>query len=221
MLSLSTLKMPKLKSPAKPKKSVASYHHGDLRNALIAAGLDILAKDGAHALTLREVARRARVSHAAPYRHFESKEALLAAIAEEGFNEFAARLRAVAQNNIGDSRMQLYEATQAYVGFAKDRPDHFRVMFSNLITDRDAYPSLIESGLTAFNLLADIMNAGQKNGAIIDGDSRHLALVGWAAVHGFSMLLIEDQIKYCIKDADIQHLMTLLAITFYRGVEAA
>jgi Tetracyclin repressor-like, C-terminal domain len=93
------------------------------------------------------------------------------------------------------------------------------VMFSGLVAERDAYPSLIAAGLTAFNLLADIVKAGQNGGGIIEGDSRHLAMVGWAAVHGFSMLLIEDQIRYCIQDADSQQLMTLLAITFYRGVE--
>src|SRR5689334_1657694 len=109
--------MPKVPKPRKPAAEHA-YHHGDLRNALIQAGLKILAKEGAQALTLREVARRANVSHAAPYRHFASKEALLAAIAEEGFNEFAARLQVVAQNNTSDPRAQLYEATRAYVQFA-------------------------------------------------------------------------------------------------------
>src|SRR5258708_1624307 len=74
----------------KPK----SYHHGDLRNALIQAGLELLAEGGAEALDLRKVARRAGVSHAAPYRHFADKQALIVAITEEGFHWLAERIQA-------------------------------------------------------------------------------------------------------------------------------
>src|SRR6266700_5995996 len=76
------------------RKRPKTYHHGDLRNALIQAGLEMLSESGAAALDLRKVARKAGVSHAAPYRHFADKQALIAAINEEGFHRLAERIQA-------------------------------------------------------------------------------------------------------------------------------
>src|SRR5262245_40005842 len=78
-------------SAAGPKKG--RYHHGDLRRALLEAALELIRAEGQAVLTLREVARRAGVTHAAPYRHFKNKEALLAAVAEEGFRDMTQRMR--------------------------------------------------------------------------------------------------------------------------------
>ena len=130
-------------------KTAPPYHHGDLRNALIEAGLQILAQDGIQALTLREVARRANVSHTAPYRHFASKEALLVAIAEQGFHELTARLQAASAQPARSPRVLFEHIAWAYVKFALDKPGHLRVMFSDTITDWDAYPSLRSAGRCA------------------------------------------------------------------------
>src|SRR5689334_17108440 len=110
------------------------YHHGDLRRALIAAGIDLLAEGGATALDLRKVARRAGVSHAAPYRHFEDKRALLAAIAEEGFVRLAEQIHNAVSAAQPDS--QLLATASCYINFALSEPALAREMFSGLSIDR-------------------------------------------------------------------------------------
>src|SRR5689334_25241030 len=97
------------------------YHHGDLRRAILSAALDVIATDGPTALSLRDLARRAGVSHAAPAHHFKDKAGLLTAIAIDGYERLAVALEA------GSS---LLELGAAYVRFALDHPAHFEVMFS-------------------------------------------------------------------------------------------
>src|SRR5690348_11310472 len=100
------------------------YHHGDLRAALIRAGLAILAEEGGQPLPPAAAARRAGVSHNAPYRHFADKEALLAAIAGEGFVELGDRLEEARARSPQSPRRQLEETGWAYVRFAVNHPDH-------------------------------------------------------------------------------------------------
>src|SRR6185503_4928665 len=99
--------------------SVATYHHGDLPAALLLAAGKALEKQGLEALSLREAARRAKVSHNAPYRHFRDREALLAALAAEGFRMLTERLRAAEARAVG----------LAYVAFELEHPQRFRLMF--------------------------------------------------------------------------------------------
>lgn len=195
------------------------YHHGDLRAALIQAGLAILAEEGVQALTLRAAARRAGVSHAAPYRHFADKEALLAAIAEEGFNMFAAEVEAARARFAGSPREQLEETAWAYVRFALAHPDHLRVMFGGSIEDPQAYPGLRAAGSRAFAVLVDIMQAGQDAGAIVAGEARVLALIAWTQVHGLSLLLISRQVPRDVSAAlDAEQLARLCSRQFYTGL---
>jgi AcrR family transcriptional regulator len=170
------------------------YHHGDLHNALIQAGLAILTEEGAHALSLRAVARRVGVSHAAPYRHFADKDALLAAIAEQGFLSLAAAIREAARLVPTDPTAQLADAGWAYVQFALQRPAQLRLMFSGVIRTPQAYPQLRLASAEAFSLLVGLLRAGQQAEVIRAGDSRQLALAAWALVHGVATLLIEQQI---------------------------
>lgn len=213
MLAVSTLLMAKTTKPP-------TYHHGDLRNALIAVGLEILAQDGVSALSLREVARRAKVSHTAPYRHFVSKEALLVAIAEEGFHELTARLAEAGGKHTTNPRKLFEEIAWAYVKFAQDKPDHLRVMFSDLITDWDAYPTLRAAGLEAFHLLVNMVRGGQAAGVIRKGNAEHMAVAGWSSVHGFALLLIAGQIRLTIGEADAEQLARACARFYVEGIQA-
>lgn len=106
---------------------MATYHHGDLRPALLRAAAKILEKEGSDAVSLRDLARRAGVSHTAPYRHFPDRRALLAALAEEGFAQLAAELEG----------RPWREQAVAYVRFAIANPERFRLMFT-----RPAPPAL-------------------------------------------------------------------------------
>src|SRR5262245_1682880 len=117
----------------------ASYHHGDLRQAVLQTAGEIIEKEGLEALSLREVARRAGVSHSAPYRHFPDRERLLAALVEEGFSMLAEALEKRPRREMGE----------AYVEFALAHPERFRLMFGGRVKlgsrDRRAYEGLVKS----------------------------------------------------------------------------
>jgi AcrR family transcriptional regulator len=175
----------------KPK----SYHHGDLRNALIQAGLDLLAEGGVQELDLRKVARRAGVSHAAPYRHFADKQALIAAINEEGFHMLAERIRSTLREVSDEPVEQLLGVALAYVRFAKENPWLMREMFSGLTIERETFESLHEASKSVYRLYAEVIRRGQEKGKIVDGDPTALAGVLWSVLHGLAMLIIENQMR--------------------------
>lgn len=195
------------------------YHHGDLRAALIRAGLAILAEEGVQALTLRAAARRAGVSHNAPYRHFADKEALLAAIAEEGFVELAARLEDARARVPQSPRAQLEDTGWAYVQYAVTHPDHLRVMFGGLIANADGYPGLRDAEARAFNVLVAIIQAGQDAGAVIAGSPLQLAFAAWAMVHGLALLFIDQQVPGPLRETyDAEQLVRLCLRQHYEGL---
>ncbi len=175
----------------KPK----SYHHGDLRNALIQAGLELLAEGGAEALDLRKVARRAGVSHAAPYRHFADKQALIAAINEEGFYWLAERIQSTLRAVSDEPFEQLLGVALAYVRFAQEHPWLMREMFSGLTIERETFVSLHTASKTVYRLYAEVIRRGQESGKIVDGDPAALAGVLWSVLHGLAMLIIEHQMR--------------------------
>lgn len=175
----------------KPK----AYHHGDLRNALIQAGLELLTEGGAQALDLRKVARRAGVSHAAPYRHFADKQALVAAITEEGFRLLAEQIQATLREMPADPFEQLFGVALAYVRFAQTHPWLMREMFSGLTIEREAFASLHAASKMVYRLYTDVIRRGQEQGKIAEGDPTALAGVLWAVLHGLAMLIIEQQLR--------------------------
>src|SRR5687768_3740282 len=120
------------------------YHHGDLKNALIAAGLDILSKRGVSALSLRSVAQRVGVSHTAPYAHFADKQALIAAISTAGYERLYEAMRAVVAEHQNDPARQLLEGAWAYVQFGLEDPAHFKVTLSGVVEKEQDYPAFVE-----------------------------------------------------------------------------
>ena len=175
----------------KPK----TYHHGDLRNALIQAGLELLAEGGARELDLRKVARRAGVSHAAPYRHFADKQALIAAINEEGFRGLAERIQMALRTASDEPFEQLLGVALAYVYFAQENPWLMREMFSGLSIEREAFAGLQTASKAVYHLYVQAIRSGQVSGKIVDGDPAALAGVFWSALHGLAMLIIEQQMS--------------------------
>jgi len=158
-----------------------SYHHGDLRNALLNAARAILEEEGLAALSLRAVARRAGVSHAAPYRHFPNHEALLVELAVEGFAELHAEIAAVgAASGAESDRIAKIGAT--YMRFVARRPALTRLMFGPQLPNRDSFPKL---GEAADAIGAEIGNALHDSA---------LGLAVWAAVHGLATLILENVI---------------------------
>ena len=179
-----------------PKKK--SYHHGDLKNALIKAGVEILAKDGVSGLSLRKVALKAGVSHTAPYSHFADKQALIAAISTEGFRQLYEKVSMVAEANKEQPSMQLVEVAWSYVQFAMDDPGLFKVMFSGVLEKEKEYPEFVAESQRNFQLLKMIVEANQASGRLRSGSSELAVLSAWGIIHGFVMLLLEGQIPRAI-----------------------
>jgi AcrR family transcriptional regulator len=183
-----------MENNAESRKTKA-YHHGDLRNALIQAGLELLAEGGARELDLRKVARRAGVSHAAPYRHFADKQALIAAINEEGFHRLAERIQSTLRTVPDEPFEQLLGIALAYVRFAQENPWLMREMFSGLTIERETFTSLQVASKSVYHIYAEVLGRGQASGKIVDGDPAALAGVLWSVLHGLAMLIIENQMR--------------------------
>ena len=158
-------------------------HHGDLRQALISAALDLIADSDADELTLRAVARRAGVSSAAPYHHFADKNALLAAVARDGFEALGAvQLEVLARP--GSPQDRLERLVNEYVLFALRHPTHYRLMFRtppSRVEGAEAAP-LREVALGTFGRLVEAVNA--VNVRISAQEAARRALLGWAMAHG-------------------------------------
>jgi AcrR family transcriptional regulator len=158
-----------------------AYHHGDLRNALLEAARKILEEDSLANLSLRAVARRAGVSHAAPYRHFPNHEALLVEIAIEGFAELKEELAAAARAPTAESD-RIAKIGAAYMRFVARRPEVASLMFGPQLPNRDAFPAL--------GAAADAV--GNEIGTALHDSALGLAV--WAAVHGLAMLILRNVI---------------------------
>jgi AcrR family transcriptional regulator len=168
------------------------YHHGDLPRALLDAALHIVETQGTEALTLRAVARLAGVSQAAPYRHFASKEAILAAVAEDGFRSLMAAMQgsldACGEGPLG----RLRAVGLPYVTFATSHPSHFRVMFGRERADRSAFPSLRQVATDTLGIVVEAISDCQRAGlARSEEPAANLALTAWSCVHGLSALLVD------------------------------
>ena len=161
------------------KPAVKTYHHGDLRNTLRDAARTILEEDGLAALSLRAVARRAGVSHAAPYRHFPNHEALLVELVTEGFVELRQGIAAAVAGPAQETD-RITAIGAAYMRFVARRPAVARLMFGTQIPNRDDFPELA----TAVDSIGQEISAALINPA--------LGVAVWAAVHGLAMLALEN-----------------------------
>jgi AcrR family transcriptional regulator len=180
--------------PSRRVRKKRAYHHGDLRRSLLNAALRLVEERGEAALSLREVARMAGVSHQAPYRHFADRTALVAAVAEEGFRELHAEL--VEKTGAApDPLSALRAAGVTYVLFAVAHRAHFRVMFgADAAAARATSPSLDAACEAVFGTLTQAIARLQSVAPDI-GDPFALALSAWSLVHGLASLLVEGQLE--------------------------
>lgn len=176
----------------KPKEEVPPpYHHGDLREALVQAGIDILEEQGLAALTLRETARRAGVSHAAPYHHFADKHALLAGIAHRGFgiqrDEMAMRAAGADSASNGLRGFGI-----GYAAFAERHPSLFRLMYSQQRFTPDAQGEQDRATTGVYPEMID--GICQATGCTPD-EARFVGILLWSTMHGLAMLWLEGQLQ--------------------------
>ena len=172
-----------------------TYHHGDLKNALIQAGIELLANDGVKGLSLRRVAKRAGVSHSAPYAHFADKQALVAAISTEGYKKLFEQLTYIDQNYGGNPLKKLVEVAWSYLKFAVNDPAHFKITFSGVIEKEKDYPAFIEISQQSFAFILQMVAECQEADIIRSGPTDLIAVNLWGSVHGLATLLIEDQLS--------------------------
>lgn len=170
-----------------------TYHHGDLRRALVDAALSLIEEHGGESCTLREVARRAGVSHAAPYRHFRDRDALLAAAAAEGFVKLNKRIVSRSRRARG-AQAKLRAWGMAYVAFALRWPALFQLMFGRTL-DKEASPEAVEAADQLRDALVEQLEDCNRGGELGGFDPHRAAQVGWAAVHGVAQLALARQLE--------------------------
>ncbi len=171
-----------------------TYHHGDLKRTLLEAALEVIRDVGHQSFTLREVARRAGVSHNAPYRHFRDKEHLLATVAAQGFERLEQYMADAARP--GRTAMErLHGSGRGYVAFALAHPEHFAVMFERT-TQVSEDEIARTAGMHAFQALVAHVTACQADGTMPPGDPLPMALVAWSAVHGIAKLAIAKNLPF-------------------------
>jgi AcrR family transcriptional regulator len=167
-----------------------AYHHGNLREDLVTAAVQLINRGGVAALTLREVAKRLGVSQTAPYRHFPSKEALLAGVAADGFSVLFHRMEEEVAA-AGPDPIARYRATSvAYLTFALEHPAHFTVMYGSRPEDFDVVASA-EPARRGLRLLIQIVGECQQAGLAAPGDSSLVAVKVWSFVHGLALLYLQ------------------------------
>lgn len=166
------------------------YHHGDLRRTVIETAMGMLDEEKGWQFTLREVARRAGVSHAAPYKHFPDKAALLAEMAGLGFDRLREALTAAKLPRSTSFQDEFILRARAYIEFGRANPALYRLMFgAEAGSASDAH--LRERALAAFGVLIELLERGQREGVLRKRDARGQAAACWAQMHGLAMLTIE------------------------------
>ncbi|PVC93439.1 TetR/AcrR family transcriptional regulator [Streptomyces sp. CS014] len=176
-----------------------TYHHGDLRRAILTTALDVITTEGPAALSLRDLARRAGVSHAAPAHHFKDRTGLLTAVAAEGYALFADALTGAPD---------LRERGVAYVRFAATHPAHFQVMFQP-----DLYRTDDPDLLTARARATDALRAGVSGlpQAGRGEDDRLAGVAAWSLAHGFATLLLTGNLADAMEGRDPEEAFRALA----------
>lgn len=167
-----------------------AYHHGDLRRALLDAALELVVeRGGAGDVTLREAARRAGVSHNAPYRHFKDKAEILAALAEEGFRELTSALRA-ARVDREDREERFVQTGLAYLRFARQRPGHVEIMFGPYVA-KSRTRELQQAANETFQVLKEMAGDAGVTDVV---QARRLGIVVWSFLHGLATLTGNRQV---------------------------
>jgi AcrR family transcriptional regulator len=183
-------------SPRRKKAKRASYHHGDLRHQLLVAAEQILLERGIDGFTLREAARRAGVSPAAPAHHFRDARGLLTEVALLGFREFGAALEAADKAGGNDPSRRLQEQAHAYVRFALERPARFQLMFRH-----DKHDMTNEEFVSVAKHSYDVLEGAVRAATTMPehGDlapeSYGFLLAVWSIVHGFSHLALGGELR--------------------------
>ena len=165
-----------------------TYHHGNLRQALIREARASLKEKGVDKLSLREVARNAGVSHAAAYHHFRDKTDLVAAVAVAAFGDLEAVMQAMPD---GDASTRLKALMRCYVMFALNNPDEFRLMFLPQLRSDEVHTEVEAAGRATYALIVEALTSLQAEGRLAADDPERAAITAWATAHGLATLMLD------------------------------
>lgn len=179
-----------MSTSARKRVNKSDYHHGNLSNALIEHAVKKIKKEGMAKLNLRNLASTCGVSATAVYRHFQSKNHLLAAIAHEGFEKYIQSIE-TAQRNETHIPTRLQQIGITYITFAVENPVHFELMYGSFL-DKSLFPDLLKEGDQAYQIFYSQFEEATKQG-LMNADLEKLTQAAWALVHGAALLLLENR----------------------------
>jgi len=172
-----------------------NYHHGDLRNALMHVGIEMLNEKGIAGISLREMARTIGVGHNAPYRHFKNKQQLLEAIAEDGYRRLKAKNTRLELQFAHDPEGQVFESAMHVVEMAAEQPNLFQLMFGGYLKMQACGESLKMAADEAMQSLINMIKNGQQKQVFIQGNPTTLALSTMSMIQGVAVMMSSDKLK--------------------------
>lgn len=195
------------------------YHHGDLRAALLEAALAVISEIGPQGLSIREVARRAGVSHAAPYRHFADRDELILAVVEQGFDLMQQTMQAEKAAAPADPLNQFAASGLAYVNFALTHPAYYRVMFSGDLLSSTGHLSLQHTSREALQEMVANIAQCQQLGVVRTGDPVTQALTILSTIHGFVSLVNDNRIGHIVdKPYSLESIRDAVLTSIFEGL---
>ncbi len=186
-----------------------TYHHGDLRAAILTEAARLVSERGPDRVSLRELAREAGVSHAAPAHHFADRRGLFTALAAQGFELLAAGL--------AGARPRFLDAALAYVRFALAHPGHYRVMFDKSLVDPSNGELVAAQAAAGAELSRGVASLPDQHAK---ADPAGAELAAWSLVHGFSMLWLNDAVDARVKETDPTVTVERIARMLFEGSSA-
>tara|TARA_Y100000817_G_scaffold292028_1_gene263948 strand:+ start:1611 stop:2240 length:630 start_codon:yes stop_codon:yes gene_type:complete len=177
------------------------YHHGDLYNALIDSGSQVIREKGLNSLSLREVAKRLNVSHTAPYRHFKDKNALMVAIAQKEYDRLGKEMQKVATHFDLPAVERIVECGCKYVEYTLRNPEFASLMFNGQYKSGKAHQFSHQDN-SCFQIFVELFSEAQKAGDLRAEPSQLQALCLWTSMHGLMMLFVSGQIQSAAESND-------------------